>query len=211
MKLIKKIQIILFAGFLINSFAPAWSGASEDDIKNGEQVITKLVNDIQSILKAGGGEKEFKPILLDSFSTEIISGQVLRGVQKELINTIGRNEAREKIKQFKSEFIPVFTDYMIRKYSKKDFLDKFNGMKLQLGNSYVDGQYVFVNTTFKSDVSSAGDLKVTFQMRKGRVTEISFDQSVGVFAIEQSGVTGNFTNECKSDLQALLKKYEKLS
>ena len=210
MKIVRKIKAIFLIGFLISSYAPAWSDASEDETKKCEQAITKLVNDIQLISKSGGGENEFKPILLESFYTEIISGQMLRGPQKELINTIGRNEAREKIKQFKKEFIPVFTVYMIRKYSKKDFLDKFNGMKLQLGNSYIDGQYVFVNTTFKSDVNSAGDLKVTFQMRKGKVVEITFDHSVGVFAIEQSGVT-NYFNECQKDLQALLEKYKKLS
>lgn len=200
MKLMKKTMVVI--GLMMSMLT---CSKAEEATK---QAITKLVIDIQAILKSGGGEQQFKPILENSFHADLISGQVLKGVQKELINTIGRNEAREKIKEFKKEFTPVFTDYMIRKYSKRDFLDKFKGMQLQLGNSYTEGQYVIVNTTFKSDAGSAGDLKVTFKMRSEKVVEISFDQSIGVFAIEQSGVTGNFTGECKNDLQALLQKYK---
>ena len=176
-----------------------------------KQSITKLVADIQSILKSGGGEAEFKPILENSFYSELISSQVLRGVHKELISTISRAEAKEKMLEFKKKFTPVFTDYMIRKYSKKDFLDKFKGMTLQLGNAYTEGKDVIVNTTFKSDAGSAGDLKVTFKTRDSKIVEISFDQSIGVFAIEQSGVTGKFSNECGRDLEKLLEQYKTLS
>jgi ABC-type transporter MlaC component len=202
MKLIKKSIVIMC--FMI---AMLTCSKAEEAAKTA---VTKLVTDIQSILKSGGGENEFKPILQGSFYAELISGQVLKGVQKELMNTIGREEAKEKMKQFKADFTPIFTDYMIRKYSKKDFLDKFKGMALQVGNSYSEGEYVIVNTTFKSDAGSGGDLKVTFKMRDGKVAEITFDQSIGVFAIEQSGVTGYFTGECKGDLQALAGKYQTL-
>lgn len=175
------------------------------------QAITKLVTDIQSILKSGGGEQEFKPILENSFHSELISSQVLRGVHKELVKTLSRPEAKERMIDFRKRFTPVFTDYMIRKYSKKDFLDKFKGMTLQLGNSYTEGKDVVLNTTFKSDVGSAGDLKVTFKTRDSKIVEISFDQSIGVFAIEQSGVTGKFTGECKNDLEKLLEQYRAIS
>jgi hypothetical protein len=199
MKIIKKSIIII--SLVMSVLTCGWSA------EDAQKTVTDLVTQIQSIVKAGGSQDQYKPILLQHLDFDEISRRVLDGVRKEIKNAKDAKTAQKEINDFLPTFIPIFTDYMIKKYSKPDITEKFKNMTFKIGNSGENGKYILINSTLKSEADSLGDIKIEWKTLSSKVVDMVFsDASASLFRNEASEATAKY--KTAGSLDGLLKQYK---
>lgn len=210
-----KINFYVFC-FIMSAQSLAWS---TDDAK---KTVTSLVTQIQSIVKSKGSQDQYKPVLLKYLDFDEISKRVLAGVKRQIINDKGQKEANEKIADFLPKFIPVFTDYMIKKYSNPEVIVKFENMTFEIDKVVEGNKFISVFTTFKSDQNimvESKTLESKFKSDKDMIVEwktlksnskiidmIFSDASASFFKNEISEATSKYKRG-GSNLNELLKQY----
>jgi ABC-type transporter MlaC component len=190
---------------------PSENSSAEDAAgeKSAQDSVEELVAEMQSIVKKNGTQGQYKPILLQYFDFVEISKNVLAGVFKEIKNAKDADAAVSKINDFLPDFIPVFTDYMITKYSKPEITDKFKTMTFQKGKVYKSGKYISVNTKFQSTSGdSLGDINVEWKLKNNKIVDMVFsDAAASIFKNEGSEATSNYL-KAGSNLDEMLKQYK---
>ncbi len=172
---------------------------------------TNLVTEIQAIAARNGSQNEYSDVLKKYLDFDKISTRVLVGVKKKIRTDKGQEEADKAITEFLPKFIPLFTTYMIKKYTNPENIEKFKNMTFEMGRVDDNGTYFTVNTKFKPNInpsgSKQGDLEVYWPVGKSNslIFDMVFvDAAASFFKNEQSEATAKFTG----DLNALLALYQ---
>ncbi|MDP3371659.1 MAG: ABC transporter substrate-binding protein [Candidatus Paracaedibacteraceae bacterium] len=193
--------------------APALDSKNANATVSNEEIaketVTNLVTKIQAIVTTNGKQEEYKPILLKYLDFNEISRRVLDGVRKDMRRNQKKNAqvAQKEIEEFLPKFIPVFTDYMIKKYSKPEITEKFKNMDFIMNRSNSNGKYYSINTTFKPHNSSTADVKVEWKTLNGKVVDMIFsDASASFFKNETSEATAKY-KQAGNNLDDLLTQY----
>ena len=202
MKMLTKI--FLSVSFLLSAHVCGWAdeGVSKEN-------VTNLVAEIQTIAKSDGAQSQYAPVLRKYLDFTEITRRVLAGVRKKIKEENGPQAAKTSIESFLPKFIPVFTTYIIKKYSDRENINKFKSMTFELNRVDDNGKYFMLHTTFKSDSGSLGDVKVDWQTAKNNdlVVDMVFtDAAASFFKNEQSEATAKY--EKVGSLDALLNEYQ---
>ena len=203
----KKKAFFVFSilGLCLTSWSNVWA---TEDAKN---LVINLVNDIQSIAN-NQSNSTYDQILPKYFDFNRISAKVLAGVRKKIKDTQGQDVADQQINNFLPKFIPVFTQYMLKKYSRPENIDKFKSMTFEIKNTSEEGNSISIISNFKTqNESKLSNIGVEWKVQGGLIVDMIFtDASASLFKNEASEAIASFAKTFNGKLEELPKAFDAL-